>query len=140
MKPKKKKPLTPRHKAREVAFQVLYRYDVAKKATGAAAPAGPALAKELEGHFEHFDVSDEARSFAAELVSGTLAHRFVGTPAQGNLRAKTGYLSDVRSLAGTLRTAGSRDVVFAVVVNGPGAEASVDALDALLATLAADPS
>ena len=78
MSPKKKaarkKPLTPRHKAREVAFQVLYRYDVARKATGASAPAGPALAAELKGHFEHFDVSGEAREFAAELVAGTLAN------------------------------------------------------------------
>ena len=74
MSPKKKKPSTPRHKAREVAFQVLYRYDVARKATGAEPPAGPALAQELRGHFEHFDVTDEARSFAAELVSGTLSN------------------------------------------------------------------
>jgi D-alanyl-D-alanine carboxypeptidase/D-alanyl-D-alanine-endopeptidase (penicillin-binding protein 4) len=73
-------------------------------------------------------------------VSGTLVNRFVGTPAQGNLRAKTGYLSEVRSLVGTLRTAGGRDVVLALVVNGPGAAASVDALDALVAQLAADTS
>jgi N utilization substance protein B len=74
VKPKKKKPHSPRHKGREVAFQVLYRYDVAKKATGAGAPGGPALAEELKGHFEHFDVSDEARTFAAQLVAGTLEH------------------------------------------------------------------
>jgi D-alanyl-D-alanine carboxypeptidase/D-alanyl-D-alanine-endopeptidase (penicillin-binding protein 4) len=72
--------------------------------------------------------------------SGTLVDRFVGTPAQGNVRAKTGYLAEVRSLAGTLRTAGGRDVVFALLVNGPGSYGSVAAMDALVVTLAADSS
>ena len=71
----KKKHSTPRRKAREVAFQILYRYDVAEKADGTRPPEGAALAEELVSHFEHFKVPEEAREFAAQLVSGTLMDR-----------------------------------------------------------------
>ena len=66
-----------RHHAREIALQILYRYDV--NATGAAkaeeatpVPTGIALAEDLKKHFEHFQVTEGVREFAAELVAGTL--------------------------------------------------------------------
>ena len=54
-------------------------------------------------------------------VTGTLADRFtdaVAEPARGVVRAKTGTLSQVASLAGTTQTADDRELAFAVVVNG----------------------
>jgi N utilization substance protein B len=62
-----------RHHAREIALQILYRYDVnASGPEKAAAPTGLALADDLKKHFEHFQVTEGVREFAAELVVGTL--------------------------------------------------------------------
>ena len=68
--------------------------------------------------------------------SGTLAGRLRGTPAAGNVRAKTGTIIGGAALSGYGTTAGGRDVVFSVVVNGPGAEQSAAAIDTLVATIA----
>ncbi|MGP7960103.1 D-alanyl-D-alanine carboxypeptidase/D-alanyl-D-alanine endopeptidase [Sanguibacter sp. A247] len=50
-------------------------------------------------------------------VSGTLHERFTTTDARGRVRAKTGSLPNVSSLAGTLVTADGRLLVFAVLVD-----------------------
>jgi N utilization substance protein B len=73
--------MKPRHKAREVALQILYRYDVAQT-SAAAKPAGPSKPQmtsqmtidELKKHFTHFQVPEPVQEFAAELVAGTLKH------------------------------------------------------------------
>ncbi len=57
-----------RHLAREIALQILYRYDIA----GNAPTTSAALKAELEGHFAHFHVSENLRPFVALLVEGTL--------------------------------------------------------------------
>jgi N utilization substance protein B len=62
-----------RHRAREVALQILYRYDVALQAKQTIPPMGAALARDLEYHFSHFVVPEALREFAALLVVGTLA-------------------------------------------------------------------
>jgi D-alanyl-D-alanine carboxypeptidase/D-alanyl-D-alanine-endopeptidase (penicillin-binding protein 4) len=73
--------------------------------------------------------------------TGTLARRFAGTAAEANVRAKTGWIDEARSLSGYLTTAGGRNVVFSVVINGttPGSPA-LNALDALVAAIAAERS
>lgn len=48
---------------------------------------------------------------------GTLGSRMKGTRAAGNVKAKTGTLSHVRSLSGYLTTAGGERVVFAMIAN-----------------------
>ena len=68
--------MTPRHLAREVALQLIYRYDVASPADAAGTSASiPGIASELRSHFDHFHVPAEVREFAAELVAGTLTER-----------------------------------------------------------------
>ncbi|MBC7693787.1 MAG: transcription antitermination factor NusB [Methylotenera sp.] len=62
-----------RHIAREIALQILYRYDVNTQSGGGVAPKDMALADDLKKHFEHFQVAAEVRQFAAELVVGTLS-------------------------------------------------------------------
>jgi D-alanyl-D-alanine carboxypeptidase/D-alanyl-D-alanine-endopeptidase (penicillin-binding protein 4) len=73
--------------------------------------------------------------------TGTLARRFAGTAAEANVRAKTGWIDEARSLSGYLTTAGGRRVVFSVVVNGTTPTSpALNALDGLVAALAADRS
>lgn len=49
---------------------------------------------------------------------GTMKRMFVGTPAAGNLHAKTGYIRQVRSLSGYVNTASGERVAFAFIYNG----------------------
>lgn len=50
--------------------------------------------------------------------SGTLEDRLVGTIAEGRLHGKTGTLTDVRALAGSVEGPGGERVHLAVVANG----------------------
>ena len=56
--------------------------------------------------------------------TGTLARRFVGTPAADRIRAKTGSLEGTAALAGYARTASGATVEFAYIVSGPSPAAS----------------
>jgi D-alanyl-D-alanine carboxypeptidase/D-alanyl-D-alanine-endopeptidase (penicillin-binding protein 4) len=77
-----------------------------------------------------------ALPIAAE--DGTLKKR--AAAARGRVRAKTGSLDGVSSLAGFARSAGGRELVFAVLANGyrHGDAAASDALDAFVAALVND--
>jgi D-alanyl-D-alanine carboxypeptidase/D-alanyl-D-alanine-endopeptidase (penicillin-binding protein 4) len=91
----------------------------------------------------------QAQSWAVRLVgslplaarNGTLARRFARTAAEANVRAKTGWIDEARSLSGYLTTAGGRPVVFSVIVNGTTPTSpALNALDSLVAAIAADRS
>jgi serine-type D-Ala-D-Ala carboxypeptidase/endopeptidase (penicillin-binding protein 4) len=71
-------------------------------------------------------------------VDGTIRTRMKGTPAEGNVHAKTGTLSMVRSLSGYVRTADGRLLEFSVLCNNWLApQASVDRVaDAIAVSLA----
>jgi D-alanyl-D-alanine carboxypeptidase/D-alanyl-D-alanine-endopeptidase (penicillin-binding protein 4) len=69
---------------------------------------------------------------------GTLASRMKGTPAENNVRAKTGTMTDVRTLAGYLRTRDGETFAFAILLNnfeGSSAEATA-AVDRIVVRLA----
>lgn len=61
-----------RHRAREVALQILYRYDVAQQSGGTPLLQGTDLLHDLVRHYEHFQTPDGLREFATQLVAGTL--------------------------------------------------------------------
>lgn len=71
-------------------------------------------------------------------IDGSLAGRFKGTTAEGRVRAKTGTMSNIRSLAGYATTADGEHLAFAVLLNnfeGTGAQAT-GAIDTMAVALA----
>ena len=73
-------------------------------------------------------------------VDGTLDTRLRGTPAAGNVRAKTGYVDRARSLSGFVTTADGRMLIFSLLCNNysvptKDVERVQDALAIRLATL-----
>ncbi len=76
-------------------------------------------------------------------VDGTLAARMRGSPAQGNAHAKTGFVSNARSLSGYVTTRDGHRLVFSILANNWTAprhdvERVQDAIVSLLATLDAN--
>ena len=57
-------PFSPRHKAREIAFQFIYRYDQESPTTQ--------IYDEFARHAEHFECPQESFDFAARLAETTL--------------------------------------------------------------------
>lgn len=83
----------------------------------------------------------EAEAFVASLPvagEGTLARRFKGTPAEQNVRAKTGGLRWAANLSGYLTTTSGEPAAFSVLLNrhvasaGTRATQEVDAVTILL--------
>ena len=71
-------------------------------------------------------------------VDGTLSERMKSTPAAGNVRAKTGTMSNIRSMAGYVKTRDGEALAFVAIVNnfeGSGAVANAT-LDRIAVTLA----
>lgn len=71
-------------------------------------------------------------------VDGTLAGRMRGTAAAGNVRAKTGTMTNIRTLAGYVTTRDREPLAFVVLLNnfeGTGADAN-RAVDAIAVRLA----
>jgi len=69
---------------------------------------------------------------------GTLAARMKGTPAENNVRAKTGTMSNIRTLAGYVRTRDGEAMAFAIMANsfeGSGT-AAIEAIDRIAVGLA----
>jgi D-alanyl-D-alanine carboxypeptidase/D-alanyl-D-alanine-endopeptidase (penicillin-binding protein 4) len=73
-------------------------------------------------------------------VTGTLARRYLDSPVNGRLRAKTGSLNNVAALAGYADTRSEGELTFSFVLNGlpPGADGTA-AQDALADLLVAYP-
>jgi serine-type D-Ala-D-Ala carboxypeptidase/endopeptidase (penicillin-binding protein 4) len=69
---------------------------------------------------------------------GTLAARMNGTAAEGNARAKSGTLANVRSLAGYVSTADGEPLVFVLIANNFGTmpEVAIGAIDEIVVKLA----
>lgn len=74
-------------------------------------------------------------------VDGTLRNRMKATPAENNVRAKTGSLTGAASLGGYVTTAAGEKLAFAVIVNNYSSEVEprvmcIDPIAVLLASFA----
>ncbi len=56
-------------------------------------------------------------SFPVAGIDGSIAHRFKGTELYNNIRAKTGYVSGVRTLSGYMTTRSGKQIVFSLATN-----------------------
>jgi len=77
-------------------------------------------------------------------VDGTLRNRFRGTPAENNVRAKTGSLSSAASLGGYVTTAAGEKLAFSIMVNNYPRDVEprtscIDPIAILLASFAGKP-
>lgn len=50
-------------------------------------------------------------------IDGTLRNSFKGTPLEKNVKAKTGSMARVRSIAGMLETKSKKTILFAILIN-----------------------
>jgi D-alanyl-D-alanine carboxypeptidase/D-alanyl-D-alanine-endopeptidase (penicillin-binding protein 4) len=88
-----------------------------------------------------FDATGQSPWMTALPVAGrdgTLDNRMRGTAAEGNARAKTGTMSNIRSLAGYVRTRDGETLAFAIIADnfeGTGAAATA-AIDRIAVRLA----
>jgi D-alanyl-D-alanine carboxypeptidase/D-alanyl-D-alanine-endopeptidase (penicillin-binding protein 4) len=72
----------------------------------------------------HQSDADDALGAALPVagVSGTLADVFTGSPVEARMKAKTGTLTDVKSLAGYLPVVGGGTIEFTLIQNQPGVD------------------
>jgi PBP4 family serine-type D-alanyl-D-alanine carboxypeptidase len=70
------------------------------------------------------------------LVGGTLRSRMVGTPAAGNVHAKTGTLTGVSALSGYVTDPSGQRLIFSIVFNGYKGGAPTDLQDKIAIRLA----
>lgn len=68
--------------------------------------------------YSNFEVrGDFVASMGIAGEDGTLAHRMLGTPAEGNVRAKTGTVDGSTCVAGYARAANGHTLAFAILMN-----------------------
>ncbi|HZI78439.1 MAG TPA: D-alanyl-D-alanine carboxypeptidase/D-alanyl-D-alanine-endopeptidase [Vicinamibacterales bacterium] len=100
--------------------------------------APEALYALLKRAFEPAGTSPFMSGLPVAGVDGSLAARMKDTKAHGNLRAKTGTMSNIRSLAGYMRTGDGEHLAIVVIVNnyeGAGADAN-ESIDNMAVRLA----
>ncbi len=92
----------------------------------------------LKRHYDASATSPWMTGLPIAGVDGSLQARMKGTPAEGNVRAKTGTMSNIRSLAGYVTSRDGEPLAFAIIVNNfeGGGAAAVQAIDAIAARLA----
>ena len=78
------------------------------------------------------DAQTWVETLPAAGIEGTMRNRMRDTVLEGRAWLKTGSLDDVRALAGYIRSAEGRWIVFAAMVNDPQAARAKPAMDSLV--------
>ena len=86
--------------------------------------------------FRDFDAALPVAGNPDHLVGGTLRSRMIGTPAEGNVHGKTGSMTGVTSLSGSVTAADGRPLVFSVLFNDFLSDSPDDLQDAIAVRLA----
>jgi D-alanyl-D-alanine carboxypeptidase/D-alanyl-D-alanine-endopeptidase (penicillin-binding protein 4) len=96
-----------------------------------------AVLRRMYGDAQHREPWVEALAVGGQ--AGTLLKRFVGTPGEGRVRAKTGAISNVRALSGYVPAANGEQLVFSIIVNNVTATSAeiYTVVDAAVLALAA---
>jgi D-alanyl-D-alanine carboxypeptidase/D-alanyl-D-alanine-endopeptidase (penicillin-binding protein 4) len=100
--------------------------------------AADTLVTILRRFYDPAGASPWMQTFPIAGRDGSLAQRMKGTAAEGNAIAKTGSMSNIRTLAGYVKTADGEPLAFAILANnfegaGSGVTATIDAVVARLA-------
>jgi serine-type D-Ala-D-Ala carboxypeptidase/endopeptidase (penicillin-binding protein 4) len=86
-------------------------------------------AKQLVGVLYEMKNSKNYSSFYNSLPiagkSGSISKMFKGSYAENNLRAKSGFMSGVRSYAGYVKTKSNQEIAFAIIVNNYSCQTGV---------------
>jgi D-alanyl-D-alanine carboxypeptidase/D-alanyl-D-alanine-endopeptidase (penicillin-binding protein 4) len=78
-------------------------------------PNSVGLLLEYMAKYKYFSYFYESLPISG--VDGTLKSRMKSSPAQGKVRAKTGYVGHVRNLSGYAETSDGENLVFSILVN-----------------------
>ena len=100
--------------------------------------AADTLALVLQRMHDADDTTPWMSAFPVAGVDGTLQTRMRRTPAEKNVRAKTGSMSNIRSLAGYVTTRDGERLAFVILLNnfeGAGTTA-LQAIDSIAVRLA----
>jgi D-alanyl-D-alanine carboxypeptidase/D-alanyl-D-alanine-endopeptidase (penicillin-binding protein 4) len=101
--------------------------------------AADAIVTILQRMYDAAGMSPWMRALPIAGVDGTLDGRMKGTPAENNVRAKTGTMSNIRALAGYVRTRDGENLAFAIMADnfegaGSVATAAIDRIAVALAS------
>lgn len=118
-----------------------FRYENGSGLFGSTAVSAAQLVAVLAAAHDDYKIGpDLVASLPIGGQDGTLARRWHGHPAQGRVRAKTGTLSTVSTLAGYIALDANHVIAFAILANdiAPGARPLVrEAMDEMVDVLAA---
>lgn len=67
-------------------------------------------------YFDLKNYEDFYNSLSIAGVDGTLRNRMIGTPAENNMRGKTGTLNGVSSLSGYLTSLNGEDIIVSIII------------------------
>lgn len=85
-----------------------------------------AIVQTLKGMAQTPEASIYRASLARAGISGTLRQRFLHTPVEGNLQAKTGTLTGVSALSGYLDVPGFQPLVLSLLINQSNQSLTID--------------
>ena len=108
------------HEVADVPLGELYQMDGSGLSLHNRSSAGAMIRVLMHANQAPYAAAFHTSLAVAGERSGTLRRLFTGTPAAGNLRAKTGFINNVRTLSGFVTAANGELIAFSFFYNGRG--------------------